>query len=494
MADALQAVAGRRGWIISDGKAGHEAQARGVAEALGLAVEIKRVAPATPWSWLSPWGPVAPSERFGSAGEPVSSAVARLRVRHRPADHPLHPPPEADGGACHLHGDPARPEGVAEHGRPVLGARARQAARAQCHHDADGAAHLLGRAACAELRSRVPAEIAALPSPRVAVLLGGPNGDYRYTPPRVAHLASALQSLGALGAGLMITASRRTPPDVVAFLREQTAWQPHLFWDGEGENPYAQFLAQADAFIVPADSVNMTGEPCATGKPIYVFEPEGGSPKFARFHDALRRHGATRPLPARFERLETWSYAPLNSASVDRRRDRPPLGQAPADARRRRVTVTVIPASRTRAASRSGILRRLVTRSRTASLGRDFRDDGCTGARNVVACQWFGERRSIDYVLCKLNRRALRRRGCRHLGGPTWAPQAPGGRTAWWDECFRASRAPSPTISPSTSARPTRWCTWSAAASSSTSRRWWPCRCAAASARCWRSASRPRPC
>jgi mitochondrial fission protein ELM1 len=162
----------------------------------------------------------------------------------------------------------------------------------------------------------VPADIAALPAPRVAVLLGGPNGDYRYTPVRVAHLTSALQSLAGLGAGLMITPSRRTPRGVVAFLQEQTAWQPHLFWDGEGENPYPQFLAQADAFIVPADSINMTGEPCATGKPIYVFEPEGGSAKFARFHDALRRHGATRPLPARFERLETWSYAPLDSAST----------------------------------------------------------------------------------------------------------------------------------------------------------------------------------
>jgi mitochondrial fission protein ELM1 len=28
----------------------------------------------------------------------------------------------------------------------------------------------------------------------------------------------------------------------------------------------------------------------------------------------LRRHGATRPCPARFEELESWSYEPLNSA------------------------------------------------------------------------------------------------------------------------------------------------------------------------------------
>ena len=76
----------------------------------------------------------------------------------------------------------------------------------------------------------------------------------------------------------------------------------------------------------------MTGEPCATGKPVYVFAPEGGSPKFTRFHEALRRHGATRPLPDRFERLETWSYAAAQLVGYDRGRDRAALGQAAADA------------------------------------------------------------------------------------------------------------------------------------------------------------------
>jgi uncharacterized protein len=168
----------------------------------------------------------------------------------------------------------------------------------------------------AELRATLPPAIAALPQPRVAVALGGPNGDYRYTPPALAHLARALHSLAQLGAGLMITPSRRTPPEIVAYVREATDGLARLFWDGEGENPYPYFLAHADCFIAPADSVNMCGEPCATGKPVYVFEAGGGSPKFARFHEALRRHGATRPLPERFERLETWSYAPLNSSDT----------------------------------------------------------------------------------------------------------------------------------------------------------------------------------
>ena len=315
MADALQAVAGRRGWIISDGKAGHEAQARGVAEALGLAVEIKRVMPGAPWSLLSPWGPVAPSERFGSPASPFhppwpdfAFAIGRLTIPY------IRKLKQMAGLATYtvILLDPKVSAKTAD----LFWVPEHDKLRGPNVITTLTAPHTFSPRRLSELRTRVPAEIAALPAPRVAVLLGGPNGDFRYTPASVALLASALQSLAALGAGLMITPSRRTPADVVSFVRDEIRGQPHLFWDGQGENPYAQFLAQADALVVPADSVNMTGEPCATGKPIYVFEPEGGSPKFARFHDALRRYGATRPLPARFEGLETWTYPPLDSGTA----------------------------------------------------------------------------------------------------------------------------------------------------------------------------------
>src|SRR5262245_36974209 len=58
---------GRRGWIISDGKAGNDVQTRGVFDALGLDYEIKRVEPAGIWRMLSPYGPVSPAEHFGTA-------------------------------------------------------------------------------------------------------------------------------------------------------------------------------------------------------------------------------------------------------------------------------------------------------------------------------------------------------------------------------------------------------------------------------------------
>jgi uncharacterized protein len=60
----------------------------------------------------------------------------------------------------------------------------------------------------------------------------------------------------------------------------------------------------------------MTGEACATGRPVFVFEPSGGSAKFRRFHDTLSQTGATRRLPAKVETLESWTYTPLDSAQT----------------------------------------------------------------------------------------------------------------------------------------------------------------------------------
>jgi mitochondrial fission protein ELM1 len=314
-ADNIKAVHGRSGWIVSDGKAGHDAQTRGVFDALGLDYQIMAVAPSGLWRALSPWGPVDPAERFGTAasrfqppwpdfaiaaGRLTTPYIRRIkRVAGRATYTVILLDPKVGASAADLFWVP-------EHDR-LRGPNVVTTLTAP---------HSFSARRLAELRRSMPPEVAALPVPRVAVALGGPSSDYHYTPAVLAHLASALRSLTALGAGLMITPSRRTPREVGASVRDATDGGHRWFWDGAGENPYPLFLAHADAFIVPADSVNMTGEACATGKPVYVFQPEGGSGKFARFHAELARHGATRSLPPRFERLEAWRYAPLDSAET----------------------------------------------------------------------------------------------------------------------------------------------------------------------------------
>jgi mitochondrial fission protein ELM1 len=314
-APAVEAVRGRRGWIISDGKTGNDVQTRGVFDALGLDYQVKRIDPTGLWKALSPWGPVSPAERFGTAqsqfcppwpdfaisvGRLTTPYIRRLkRLAGRLTYTVILQDPKVGTAAADLFWVP---EHDTLRGPNVITTLT--------------APHSFTPQRLAELRRTTPPAIAAMPAPRVAVSLGGPDGNYRYTPAALARLASALASLCRLGAGLMITPSRRTPADVADFVRDATAGLGRLFWDGTGDNPYPDFLAHADLLIAPADSVNMVGEACATGKPAYLFEPDGGSPKRERFHAALRRHGAIRPLPATFEALDTWTYTPLNSSET----------------------------------------------------------------------------------------------------------------------------------------------------------------------------------
>lgn len=313
MQDPLSLLAGRRGWIISDGKTGNDVQTRGVFEAMGLEIEVKPVAPRGIWYALSPWIGVAPSVKFGSPGSLFSPpwpdfaiSVGRLTLPYNRRLKRLAglktytivlQDPKTPASAADLYWVP---EHDTRRGSNVITTLT--------------APHSFTPQKLLALRAHLPEDIARLPTPRVAVSLGGPNGDYDYTPAAMQKLAGALRSLAKLGAGLMITPSRRTPGEITRFVDDATRDLPRIFWNGEGSNPYGQFLAHADAFIVPADSINMTGEPCATGKPVYVFEPEGGSPKFERFHRALNARGATRPMPAVFEALTPWSYEPVSSA------------------------------------------------------------------------------------------------------------------------------------------------------------------------------------
>jgi mitochondrial fission protein ELM1 len=306
-------LAGETAWIFSDGKAGHDAQCLGVVDALGVRAEIKRVAPKGAFKLMAPWGPVSPRERFGQPGshfEPPWPALAfatgrttipYLRALRRRAGLATYAVILMDPKTG---SDSADLIWVPEHDR-------RRGANVIATLTAP---HRFSPKRLQALRAHLSPEIGALPGPRIACLIGGPNGDYRYDEADEVRLADALGRFAHLGFGLMITASRRTPERLVARIRKTLGDTDVFFWVGTGQNPYPDFLAHADMFLITADSVSMTCEAAATGKPIYVFAPSGGSAKFGRFHKALVDNGITRPFPSPGSSIETWSYEPLHSA------------------------------------------------------------------------------------------------------------------------------------------------------------------------------------
>lgn len=309
-------LAGLRGWIITDGKAGHELQCLGVARALGLDVELKPIAkPGRLYGLRAPYGPPPRAARFGRAesgfGPPypdIALATGRLTTPYIRALKTkaglttftvILLDPKVKASAADLFWVPEHDK---RRGPNVITTLT--------------SPHQYSRDRLAELRAHVPGDIARLPQLRYAVLIGGPNGDYTYGAQDQDRLVECLKGLVASGAGLMITPSRRTPPDLLARIEEATRAAPRILWSGTGDNPYPHFLAHADAFLVTADSVNMVGEAAATGRPIHVFHPSGGSAKFSRFHAALEAKGVTRRLAETGAELASWTYTPIDSAQV----------------------------------------------------------------------------------------------------------------------------------------------------------------------------------
>jgi mitochondrial fission protein ELM1 len=150
--------------------------------------------------------------------------------------------------------------------------------------------------------------LVALPHPRIAVLLGGPNRCYRFGADEARQLADQLKTLSAQGFSLMVTASRRTGTENETIIR-QALGAGDFFWDGNGENPLFAMLALADHILVTSDSISMVSEAATTGKPVQVIHLAGGDTKFSSFHRLMESGGYTRSFTGS---IEIWNNSKLN--------------------------------------------------------------------------------------------------------------------------------------------------------------------------------------
>jgi hypothetical protein len=288
-------------WVLTDGKAGMESQCLGLAEALGLRPDVRRVRPRAPWRWLPPrlWlAPLAAPARGDRPAPPwpevliatgrqtvaIAAAIRRAgRIFAIQIQDPAVPLDRFDVVVAPRH------DGLAGDNVVV----------------SEGALHRITPSRLRAEGARFRGALAGLPRPLVAVLVGGSNRQYRLTPDALARLCGGLVRLTREhGAGLAVTPSRRTGRTAEAVLRQALHGAPAAIWDGGGDNPYFGYLAEADAIVVTSDSVNMVSEACATGKPVYVFHLDGGGAKFARFHRNFAERGLTRPFDGR---LDPWT-------------------------------------------------------------------------------------------------------------------------------------------------------------------------------------------
>ncbi|HYD44874.1 MAG TPA: mitochondrial fission ELM1 family protein [Phenylobacterium sp.] len=297
-------------WAVSDGRAGIEAQAVGLAQAVArlrpAKISIKRLAfrraGRRPW-WLhlrplhdlDPSSGIAPPWPDLWIGCGRASVALSMRVRRWSRGRTFVvqlQDPQAPAGAFDLVVPPRHDQLAGPNVLPIL-----------------GSPHRVTPERLAEEAKAFEALLAPLPRPRVAVLIGGRSKAFDLPPARAAEIAEEIgQAVSAAGGSVMVTFSRRTPDAARAVLAARLADLPGLVWDGEGANPYFAFLEAADHILVTEDSINMAAEAASTGKPVHILALPGGSAKFSRFHEELAKTGASRAFSGS---LDSWSYDPL---------------------------------------------------------------------------------------------------------------------------------------------------------------------------------------
>lgn len=290
-------------WILHDGKVGLRNQVMGVAEAVGLPFEEKRLETRLPWKVLPPALWFNARHAPGRGGDRLLPPWPRLVISAggRAAAPALAVRDAAKGQCIAVQiQDPK----IAARRFDLMLIPEHDTLRAPNVVVTRGAVHRVTAAKLAEAASAWRQHLDYLPKPRVAVLIGG-AGAYALDKDRMAELARDLAALAANGAGLMVTPSRRTGEAAERVLRDALAGAAAEIWDGTGENPYFGYLGLADFVLATADSVSMITEASATGKPVHILDLPGGSAKFDRFHRAMAAAGVTRPFAGR---LETWTY------------------------------------------------------------------------------------------------------------------------------------------------------------------------------------------
>ncbi len=148
-----------------------------------------------------------------------------------------------------------------------------------------------------------------------SVFVGGDNGAYIYDQKSVDNIKNAIDSLTSKDWRVLVSTSRRS--DRRTFDALMALSSPLVtVWDRREPNPYLDYVAAADAFLIAKDSITMPCEALLTGRPVYSLEltevPGERLIKFDRFHRDLQE---TRKLTRRFDGgLESYSYQPINEA------------------------------------------------------------------------------------------------------------------------------------------------------------------------------------
>lgn len=277
-------------WVVTEGKAGMELQGVALAEALNIPnILIKRVLLHFPWIYLSPYLRFGKRFSISKKGDQLEkpypdliitvgrrSVIAGLLVKQKSPTSKLICVQNPYIGAKYF--DilvPAQHDNVKIAPNVVL---------------AFGSLHRITNNKLEAAKDEFKEIFANYANPKIGVIIGGNSKAYHMNLDDVKNFIKQLEVMQqSHGACLLITASRRTPQEILDYL-ESLSCAKVFYWDNrntEIPNPYLAILGSADALVVTCESVNMISEACATNLPVYLLPLNGYSKRFEKFHESL---------------------------------------------------------------------------------------------------------------------------------------------------------------------------------------------------------------
>ena len=159
-----------------------------------------------------------------------------------------------------------------------------------------GSPHRISKVVLADAHEKWEKKLGEYPHKRVSLIVGGATKNKPFTEGMAEQLVAGVKGLNP--GSVLVTTSRRTPKEVVAYLEKELPKPLYFYRFGDaGENPYFGLLALADEIVVTGDSMSMCSESCAVGVPVHIFAPDDMmSPKHKRFHKTLYKEGYATPL------------------------------------------------------------------------------------------------------------------------------------------------------------------------------------------------------
>lgn len=278
-------------WVVTEGKAGMEMQGQALADALKIPQIItKRVTLRFPWNYISPCVRFAKQFSISNKGDTLNppwpdlvitagrrSVLAGLLIKHySPATKLI----------C-----VQNPRISSSHFDVVIPSDHDQMPSSPNVIPVFGAIHRVTKEKLLIAEKEFQQTFSNYPQPKIGVIVGGNSRAYKMDLDTIKKIFEDIKLVQQQhSASLLITASRRTPPEVLNFLRKIKL--PNTFyWDaeqnGQTANPYLGILASADALLVTCESINMISEACATTAPVYLLRLPGHSKRFDNFHQTL---------------------------------------------------------------------------------------------------------------------------------------------------------------------------------------------------------------